>query len=130
MMPLFALLRSIGIPARLVGTPAWNNDAANGNHNWVEVWQLSNTDEHTASWSPIEGKPAGGGETLDDPCSLWFCNPAHFPSASDSNTTTPVYAARFSQDADVRYPMAWDLANIDIPGLFLSDSYAAMCGSC
>jgi len=31
-------------------------------------------------WSPIEGLPAGGGESLDDPCTLWFCNPAKFPA--------------------------------------------------
>ncbi len=30
-------LRSVGIPARIAGTPAWNGDAANGNHNWVRA---------------------------------------------------------------------------------------------
>lgn len=28
--------RSVGIPARVVGTPLWTN--MRGNHNWVEVW--------------------------------------------------------------------------------------------
>lgn len=30
-------LRAVGIPARVVGTPAWNLPTG-GNHNWVEVW--------------------------------------------------------------------------------------------
>ena len=30
-------LRSVGIPARLVGTPAWHGKENDGNHNWVEV---------------------------------------------------------------------------------------------
>ena len=28
--------RSVGIPARLVGTPLWTNNS--GNHTWVEIW--------------------------------------------------------------------------------------------
>jgi hypothetical protein len=28
--------RSVGIPARFVGTPRWYNDS--GNHSWVEIW--------------------------------------------------------------------------------------------
>lgn len=31
-------LRSVGVPSRIAGTPAWNGDVSNGNHNWVEVW--------------------------------------------------------------------------------------------
>ena len=31
-------LRAVGVPARLVGTPAWNGMIQNGNHNWVEVY--------------------------------------------------------------------------------------------
>jgi transglutaminase-like putative cysteine protease len=28
--------RSVGIPARVAGTPMWTN--MRGNHTWVEVW--------------------------------------------------------------------------------------------
>ena len=80
------------------GTAAWNGDVANGNHNWVEVWRPGATGDKSPNatrarararggsgggggfWSPIEGLPAGGGESLDDPCTLWFCNPARFPA--------------------------------------------------
>jgi len=126
-------LRSVGIPARLVGTPAWNGDRSNGNHNWVEIWRPtsgSTEDAKGGQWSPIEGKPAGGGESLDDPCTLWFCNPSHFPPDTGSSTATPVFAATFNQTSPVRYPMAWDLQNKDIPGEDLSQVYAGMCGKC
>lgn len=31
-------LRSVGVPARLVGTPAWHGKYEDGNHNWVPGW--------------------------------------------------------------------------------------------
>ena len=62
-------LRSIGIPARIAGTPAWNRVEENGNHNWVEVGPESDT--NTGGWQFIEAKPAGGGETLTNPCDKW-----------------------------------------------------------
>ena len=30
-------LRAAGVPARMAGTPAWNGNPHNGNHNWIEV---------------------------------------------------------------------------------------------
>ena len=56
-------LRALGVPARVAGTPAWNGLAANGNHNWVEIWRGP-----SVGWSFYEALPAGGGETLDNPC--------------------------------------------------------------
>ena len=76
-----AALRVAGIPARLVGTPAWLGDPTKGNHNWVELWD-------GASWRFWEGRPAGGGETLTNPCDKWFCKAARFPI----NGSTKVYA--------------------------------------
>ena len=77
-------LRSVGIPARIAGTPAWNSVYTNGNHNWLEVW----TGE-TDGWQFIEAAPAGGGETLTNPCDKWFCNPSKFANG------TQVFSARF-----------------------------------
>ncbi len=54
-------LRAVGIPARLAGTPAWNQAVQHGNHNWVEVWV-------DGAWQFIEARPAGGGETFTNPC--------------------------------------------------------------
>ena len=116
-------LRTLGIPARLVGTPGWNGSVANGNHNWVEVW-LGNDDSE--GWKFIEGLPAGGSsETFQDPCDKWFCSEANF----DDNQKTKVYAAQYS-DTEISFPMAWDLENLDIPGIDRTKYYHDSCKSC
>lgn len=116
---LINALRAAGIPARLVGTPAWNTVPSNGNHNWVEVFI-----EETRSWEFIEATPASSGETLANPCDKWFCDPSHFFNG------TKVYAARFDQNQDVRYPMAWDLSNNEIPGEDRTEYYQKTCNAC
>ena len=115
-----AALRVAGVPARLVGTPAWLGDPLRGNHNWVELWD-------GASWRFWEGRPAGGGETLANPCDKWFCKAARFPV----NGSTRVYAARFDRRANQSiYPLAWDPSNLDTPGVDRTDAYVQMCSNC
>ena len=112
--------RDAGIPARLVGTPAWLGDPTIGNHNWVEIWD-------GAAWRFWEGRPAGGGETLANPCDKWFCKAARFPL----NGSTKVYAARFDRHANkTTYPLAWDPTNLDTPGVDRTDAYVGMCSNC
>ena len=112
-------LRSVGLAARLAGTPAWNTVPENGNHNWVEVWQ-----SETAEWSFIEAAPAGSDETLENPCDKWFCTPGNFANG------TEVFASRYEQAAQVRYPMAWDLQNTAIPGEDRTSYYQQVCNAC
>lgn len=100
-------LRAVGIPARVVGTPAWYGNSTNGNHNWVEVYvgggdedqndddddhpesNIDDEDEH--SWKFLEGIPANPSDTLNgDPCQRWFCDPSRYPSSK-------VYAAKMSR---------------------------------
>lgn len=119
---LINALRSVGIPARLVGTPAWNGDPHNGNHNWVEVWVDSVTE-----WQFIQAQPAGDG-TLSNPCTQYFCVPNNF--GSSGNGRTQVFAARFDQRSDERFPMAWDLKNSAIPGEDRSMLYQKICNAC
>eukprot|EP00596_Hydrurales_sp_CCMP1899_P002591 CAMPEP_0119034004 /NCGR_PEP_ID=MMETSP1177-20130426/1064_1 /TAXON_ID=2985 /ORGANISM="Ochromonas sp, Strain CCMP1899" /LENGTH=267 /DNA_ID=CAMNT_0006991173 /DNA_START=610 /DNA_END=1413 /DNA_ORIENTATION=- len=119
---LIDALRSVGIPARLVGTSGWNNDPRNGNHNWVEVWVDS-----ISEWQFIQAEPAGGG-TFSDPCSQSFCVPKNFNGLG--NGKTQVYAARFDQNCSVRFPMAWDTSNTAIPGEDRSLVYEKICSSC
>ena len=114
---LFAgALRAAGIPARLAGTPAWNGKIENGNHNWVEVW-LSD-----GNWHFIEAAPAGGGETLENPCDKWFCSPSKMNG-------TQVYATKWESNGTV-YPMAWDYENREVPGVDRSAYYQSSCGAC
>jgi len=118
-----AALRSLGVPARVAGTPAWNGNVDNGNHNWVEIWRGQDK-----GWSFIEAMPAGGGETLDNPCDKWFCSAAKL--GPDSGTQ--VFAARFEQDASdgTVYPLAWDPENDQVPGVNRTMFYTAACGGC
>lgn len=134
-------LRAAGIAARVAGTPAWNGDINNGNHNWLEVWNpdctttttiaasthashATKTPATTGCWQFIEGAPAGAGETLENPCDKWFCSPGKFANG------TQVFAARFDQRAAVRYPLAWDLSNDAIPGEDVTDYYQHLCNKC
>ena len=112
-------LRSVGVAARLAGTPAWNGNATSGNHNWVEVFEPA-----SGAWGFIEGKPAGGGETLADPCDKWFCSPAKAAG-------TQFFAAQWSRATNASiYPMAWDVANLDVPGVDRTAYYQQACGAC
>jgi hypothetical protein len=124
-------LRSVGVPARIAGTPAWNGVEQNGNHNWVEVYL--GIDPYCQSdcgdgWYFNEAYPAGPGETFDNPCDKWFCNNSKF-NPSDP-LTTKVFAAKFSKEGDVSYPMAWDLRNKEIPGIERSQYYMNACSKC
>ena len=110
-------LRAVGVPARIAGTPAWNGIVENGNHNWIEVWTQD------GGWQFMESKPAGGGETLANPCDKWFCSPGKM-------NNTRVYAARWDQTSEMRYPMAWDVTNTAIPGVEMTDQYQKQCGAC
>eukprot|EP01062_Namystynia_karyoxenos_P035143 TRINITY_DN25774_c0_g1_i1.p2 TRINITY_DN25774_c0_g1~~TRINITY_DN25774_c0_g1_i1.p2 ORF type:complete len:316 (+),score=60.95 TRINITY_DN25774_c0_g1_i1:88-1035(+) len=115
-------LRTVGIPARLAGTPAWHGNASNGNHNWVEVWLSS-----AAGWRFIEGQPAGSGETFSNVCDKWFCNAAHF---ADGLTQVFATAFRRSTTTGAHYPMAWDMHNTGIPGVDQTAYYHSACAKC
>jgi len=81
-------LRAVGVPARIVGTPAWNADVSHGNHNWVEVYLGTQAYGNADGWYFIEASPAGPGESFSNPCDKWFCNPGHFAE----KPATRVYA--------------------------------------
>ena len=115
-------LRAAGIPARLVGTPAWNGDVEKGNHNWVEVYTRGD-DTSGGEWRILEGS---GDSLQKDPCERWFCNPGRF----DGNTR--VFAARLDRSLSdgVPFPLAWDTANRDVPGEERTDWYTKTCSKC
>ncbi|GMI26550.1 hypothetical protein TrCOL_g1057 [Triparma columacea] len=110
-------LRSVGVPARIAGTPAWNDVYENGNHNWIEVYD-------GGEWNFIEAAPAGGGESLSNPCDKWFCSPAKMANG------TKFYAARWDKSQGTVYPMAWDLDNAEVPGDDRTEYYQSACGQC
>lgn len=58
-------LRSVGVPARVVGTAVWNIPTG-GNHNWVEVWW-------GGRWHFIDATPPGDEVNWD---ATWFIDNA------------------------------------------------------
>jgi hypothetical protein len=118
-------LRALGIPSRVVGTPAWYGNASQGNHNWVEVYDGT-------TWKFLEPSPAlPDADTLDaDPCTRWFCKPSRYPSSK-------VYAARLSRvgnrefgDPATYFPLAWELDCKDVPAIDRTKYYADVCSRC
>ena len=65
------------------------------------------------------------GIACQTPRPRWFCNPSHFDGA------TKTYAAKFDRSGDFMvYPMAWDMANKNIPGVNRTAFYNTVCGQC
>ena len=82
-------LRSVGIPARFVGTASWHDNR--GNHSWTEVW-LDGQWRVTEYYFPSQ---------LDH---LWFMDDAAKAKADDRNYA--IYATRFGEATDW-FPMVW-----------------------
>lgn len=82
-------LRSVGIPARFVGTASWHDNR--GNHSWTEVW-LDGQWCVTEYYFPSQ---------LDH---LWFMDDAS--KANPADRRYAIYATRFGK-ADDWFPMVW-----------------------
>ena len=82
----------------------------------------------------VPGVPVTATQFLDiscpnycqDPTTEVVCNPSHF----DGGTQT--YAAKWDREKVhfMVYPMSWDLANRNIPGVNRSTFYNTICGAC
>jgi len=109
-------MRTLGIPARMVGTPAWNgvDEGAGNNHNWVEVLI-------DGSWYFIEAKPAGSGETFRQPCDKWFCTPSKMQD-------TTVVASRW--DGPTENYLAWAPSYKNAKAEVRTDWYRDTCDRC
>ena len=82
--------RSVGVPARIVGTPMWTDKS--GNHNWVEIW-----DGHWHFVGACEPDPKG----LDHG---WFEEKASL--AIKDSPRNAIYAASFKK-TDTIFPLDW-----------------------
>lgn len=82
--------RSVGIPARVVGTPNWYNNS--GNHNWVEVYV-------DGQWHFTEYYPSG---KFDE---SWFLERA--AKANINNKEQCIYASSY-KSTGVYFPLVWD----------------------
>jgi poly(3-hydroxybutyrate) depolymerase len=83
--------RSVGLPARLVGTPLWSDGS--GNHSWVEIWDGS-------QWR-FTGAAEPTGDRLDE---AWFT--ARAAAAVEGDPRHGIYAVTWT-DSPQRFPIAF-----------------------
>lgn len=96
-------LRSVGVPARVVGTPVWNIKTG-GNHNWVEVWWSGN-------WHFVDAGPM----QKVDWDSTWFLDTA---KKAQPGTIHGIYTAVVDQtEADSHYTLTWREPPVEQPAL-------------
>ena len=100
--------RSVGIPARVAGTPMWSN--MRGNHTWVEVWD---GDWHFAG--AAEPDPAG----LDHG---WFVEDA--AKAQRDVPQHAIYATSFRR-TDTYFPLVWLPGDKSVAAVNVTDRYLA-----
>ena len=74
--------RSVGIPARAVGTPLWSDNS--GNHTWIEIWD---GDWHYTGADEYDAKGLDHG---------WFTGPAAKADAADPLHSAPKPAGQIS----------------------------------
>lgn len=102
--------RAVGIPARIAGVPEWAQKT--GNHTWVEIWDgdwfFTGADEY-------------------DPAGLnrgWFTADAA-QTVRSTNWLHQIYATSWRRTGEY-FPLAWNLADHDVPGVNVSARYAAL----
>jgi len=100
--------RSVGIPARAVGTPMWTNER--GNHTWVEAWD---GDWHFAGADEYD---AGG---LDRG---WFVGDASKARANEPRHA--IYATSWKRDGGLSFPMVWARNSTDVSAVNVTARYA------
>lgn len=97
--------RSVGIPARIAGTPSWTT--VPGNHNWVEVYV-------DKQWKFTEYYPD---KELNR---SWFLERA--AKADGSRWQNKIYASSFVP-TESHFPMVWDLTSRDVHGVDVTQKY-------
>jgi len=99
--------RSVGIPARVAGTPMWTN--MRGNHTWVEIWDNG--------WHYVgAAEPDAAG--LDHG---WFADDAG--KALRDVPEHAIYASSFKKSAQY-FPMVWAPESRIVPAVNVTDRYA------
>tara|TARA_S200000501_G_scaffold350320_1_gene367210 strand:+ start:122 stop:1222 length:1101 start_codon:yes stop_codon:yes gene_type:complete len=82
--------RSVGIPARFIGTPMWYNDS--GNHSWVEIWD--GEWHFTGAAEPVKSQ-------LNQ---VWFSDLAS--KAKTGDMKYGIFAATWNK-TELHFPMDW-----------------------
>jgi len=101
--------RSVGVPARFVGTPLWTNKS--GNHSWAEVWDQG--------WH-FTGACEPAGDDLDR---AWFVGRA--ATADRNHLLHSIYAVSYKKTPQY-FPMVWSQQDRSISAVNVSDYYTRL----
>ncbi|MGB0744311.1 MAG: transglutaminase-like domain-containing protein [Opitutales bacterium] len=108
---LVAACRSVGIPARAVGTPMWWNNS--GNHTWVEIWDgewyFTGADEYN---------PKGLNHA-------WFVKNAARADLNDPHKA--IYATSWKRSG-LHFPMVWSPESTTVAAIHVTERYASQAG--
>jgi len=100
--------RSVGIPARVAGTPMWAN--LRGNHTWVEIWD--------GEWH-FAGAAEPDAAGLDH---SWF---VHDASAAKRDVPEhAIYATSF-RHSEISFPLVWLPGDKSVSAVNVTDRYTA-----
>ena len=99
--------RSVGVPARFVGTPLWADRS--GNHSWVEVWD--------DGWH-FTGAAEPNGDDLDK---AWFTGRASTAKRDDPKHA--IYAVSYRKTPTL-FPLVWDRSIDYVHAVNVTDRYA------
>jgi hypothetical protein len=99
--------RTVGIPARAVGTPMWTN--GRGNHTWVEIWD---GDWHFLGADEYDANGLNRG---------WFTADASLAQADDPEHA--IYATSWKRDK-LAFPMVWAAGVRDVGAVNVTARYA------
>lgn len=99
--------RSVGVPARLAGTPLWINKR--GNHTWVEIWDGASWKFTGACEYDAKGLNRG-----------WFAGIA--AQADSTNPIHRIYATSFKK-TDIHFPMVWKRRSKEVPAVDVTWRY-------
>ena len=99
--------RSVGVPARFVGTPLWADRS--GNHSWIEVWD--------DGWH-FTGAAEPTGMELDKG---WFIHRSSLAKRDDPQHA--IYAVSYKQ-TPIHFPLVWDRSVKYVNAVNVTDRYA------
>jgi hypothetical protein len=98
--------RSVGVPARVTGTPMWSN--MRGNHTWVEIWD--------GGWH-YAGAAEADSEGLDHG---WFTHDAS--EAKKESAEHSIYSTSFRKTG-LAFPMVWSPGTKWVSAVNVTDRY-------
>jgi len=103
---LVAACRSVGVPARAVGTPMWWNRS--GNHTWVEIWD--------GEWHFT-----GADEYKEEGLNVaWFVD--HASKADPHDPLHAIYATSWRRNGGI-YPLVWARNSKAVAGVNVTERY-------